>query len=73
MIHSTIDAAHCYRNAVAERFNGILQYEFDLDAAFPTFTDAQDAVASSVHRYNTIRTHWSLELQTPYAVFSQAA
>ena len=73
MIPSTTDGAHCYQNAVAERVNGILKDEFDLDAVFPTFTDAQDAVASAIHRYNTIRTHWSLELQTPYAVFSQAA
>jgi transposase InsO family protein len=58
---------------MVERINGIFKDEFDLDAVFPTFTDAQDAVASAIHRYNTIRTHLRLELQTPYAVFSQAA
>jgi transposase InsO family protein len=58
---------------MVERINGIFKDEFDLDAVFPTVTDAQDAVASAIHRYNTIRTHWSLALQTPYAVFSQAA
>jgi len=73
MLPSMTDGAHCYQNAVAERVNGILKDEFDLDAVFPTFPAAQEAVASAIHRYNTIRTHWSLDLQTPHAVFHRAA
>ena len=74
MLPSMTDGAHCYQNAVAERVNGILKDEFDLDAVFPSFPAAQEAVASAIIRYNTVRTHWSLQLQTPYAVFfSQAA
>ena len=73
MIPSMTDAAHCYQNAVAERVNGILKDEFDLDAVFPSFTAAQYAVTHAVHIYNTIRTHWSLKLHTPHAVFHRAA
>ena len=73
MISSMTDGAHCYQNAVAERVNGILKDEFDLDAIFPIFLAAQEAVASAITRYNTIRTHWSLKLQTPHAVFYRAA
>jgi putative transposase len=73
MLPSMTDAAHCYQNAVAERVNGILKDEFDLDAVFPSVTAAQHAVADAVQIYNTVRTHWSLNLQTPHAVFSQAA
>jgi transposase InsO family protein len=73
MLPSMTDGAHCYQNAVAERVNGILKDEYDLDAVFPSFTAAQTAVASAIHRYNTLRTHWSLQLHTPHAVFYRAA
>ena len=72
MIPSMTDADHCYQNAVAERVNGILKDEFDLDAVFPSLYAAQAAVTQSVHIYNTARMHWSLDLQTPQAVFDQA-
>ena len=73
MLPSMTDGAHCYQNAVAERVNGILKDEFDLDAIFPSCTAAHAAVASAIHRYNTIRRHWSLDLHTPHAVFYRAA
>ena len=73
MLPSMTDDNHCYQNAVAERVNGILKDEFDLDQVFRSVTEAQHAVASAVERYNTVRTHWSLALQTPYDVFNQAA
>lgn len=73
MIPSMTDEHHCYQNAVAERVNGILKDEFDLDAVFPSVDAAQQAVARAVQTYNTVRTHWSLELHTPHAVFHQAA
>ena len=72
MLPSMTDAAHCYQNAVAERVNGILKDEFDLDAVFPTFAVAQHAVAHAVAIYNTVRPHWSLDLRTPQAVFQPA-
>lgn len=73
MLPSMTDGAHCYQNAVAERVNGILKDEFDLDAVFPTFTAALQAVTRAIHTYNTVRTHWSLNLRTPHTVFYQAA
>jgi putative transposase len=73
MISSMTDESHCYQNAVAERVNGILKDEFDLDAEFASVGAAHQAVRQAVDTYNTIRTHWSLELQTPHTVFHQAA
>ena len=73
MLSSMTDADHCYQNAVAERLNGILKDEFDLDAVFASMTAAQHAVAHAITIYNTMRTHWSLSLQTPQQVFQQVA
>ncbi len=67
------DANHCYQNAIAERVNGILKDEFDLDMVFPSVLTAQHAVAQAVHTYNTRRLHGSLEYQTPAQVFYPAA
>lgn len=73
MLPSMTNANHCYQNAIAERVNGILKDEFNLDAVFPSFVDAHAAVAQAVDRYNTIRLHGSLALQTPAQVFACAA
>lgn len=73
MWSSMTDADHCYQNAVAERVNGILKDEFNLDAEFQTFNDARSAVTKAILVYNTKRTHWSLGLHTPMEVFKQAA
>lgn len=73
MLPSMTDADHCYQNAIAERVNGILKDEFDLDAVFPSLSAARQAVARAVSIYNTMRRHWSLALRTPEHVFQQAA
>ena len=73
MLPSMTDENHCYQNAVAERINGILKDEFDLDAVFASVAAVIDAVTQAVRIYNTVRTHWSLDLQTPDHVFYQAA
>ena len=73
MLPSMTDADHCYQNAVAERVNGILKDEFDLDAIFAALAEAQHAVAHAIETYNTVRTHGSLQLQTPQQVFDNAA
>ncbi|WP_156798837.1 IS3-like element ISGau1 family transposase [Gemmatimonas aurantiaca] len=73
LLPSMTDANHCYQNAIAERVNGILKDEFDLDAIFPSLPAAQRAVADAIHRYNTVRLHGSLQLQTPAHVFTHAA
>ena len=56
---------NCYENALAERVNGILKNEFNLDTKFRTKQHAIQAVKQTVYIYNTIRPHWSLNLKTP--------
>lgn len=73
MLPSMTDENHCYQNAVAERVNGILKDEFDLDTDFPSFLVARAAVTQAIATYNTVRTHGSLQRQTPHAVFHHAA
>lgn len=73
MSASMTDENHCYQNAVAERINGILKDEFDLDMEFPSMTRLQAVVAESIRIYNYERIHWSLGLRTPQQVFSDVA
>lgn len=56
---------NCYENALAERINGILKGEFNLDTKFKTKKHAVEAVQQSIYIYNTYRPHWSLKLKTP--------
>jgi len=55
----------CYENALAERVNGILKDEFNLDTTFKTKSHAARAVHQSIYIYNQRRPHWSIDLQTP--------
>lgn len=73
MLSSMTDESHCYQNAIAERLNGILKDEFNLDAVFETFGELQAAIQKAVRVYNTKRTHFSLKLNTPQQVFREAA
>jgi len=73
MLSSMTDDNHCYQNAVAERVNGILKDEFDLDAVFRNFDELKIAVDKAVHVYNTKRSHFSLGLRTPQEVYALAA
>jgi transposase InsO family protein len=56
---------HCYDNAVAERVNGILKDEYNLDMTFTTKKDAYRALWNAVEIYNTRRPHMSLNYQIP--------
>lgn len=73
MLPSMTDESHCYQNAVAERVNGILKDEFNLDAVFENFAELRRAVVKAILVYNTKRTHWSLDLRTPQEVYDNAA
>jgi transposase InsO family protein len=73
MVPSMTDENHCYQNAIAERVNGILKDEFDLDQVFPTVYAVQQVVKRAVEVYNSKRRHFSLELQTPDSVYHQKA
>lgn len=56
---------HCYENCYAERINGILKDEYNLDLSFRTKKQAQLAVAQSVDLYNNHRPHGSIGMQKP--------
>lgn len=56
---------NCYENALAERINGILKDEFNLDSTFRTKQQAIQTVHESIYIYNQHRPHWSLNLKTP--------
>lgn len=73
MLSSMTDDNHCYQNAVAERVNGILKDEFNLDAVFRTFDELKAAVDEAIRVYNTKRLHFSLDLRTPEEVYAEAA
>ena len=62
-------AGNCYENAIAERVNGILKTEFELDQNFKSKVIALKAVSNAIKLYNTKRPHRSLELKTPAMVF----
>jgi len=57
-----------YENAVAERVNETLKYEFGLKRKFVDLKELKKAVAQAVWLYNNKRVHWSLGLKTPQQV-----
>lgn len=66
---SMAKAGDPYENAVAERVNGILKYEFDLKDNFKNFSIAKKEIEKAVYLYNHKRPHWSINLNTPNQVF----
>ena len=62
---SMADKGNCYQNAMAERVNGILKNEFNLDATFKSKKQAIETVHQSIYIYNQHRPHWALEFKTP--------
>lgn len=54
-----------YENAIAERVNGILKEEFNLQGVFSTLEQAQQAVDVAVQNYNHLRPHASCDYLTP--------
>lgn len=67
---SMTDGYDCYQNALAERMNGILKYEF-LVVRPADLSQAQQMVRESVAIYNRYRPHLSLAYQTPDQVHYQ--
>jgi len=65
---STTQQYDPYENAVAERVNETLKYEFGLNKQAPNLKTLKKLVKQSVHIYNTQRIHWSLGLRTPEEV-----
>lgn len=65
MILSTTEKYDPYENAVAERINGILKYEFGLIKTIPSLSIANKMLKEAVQIYNKERRHCSLQMQTP--------
>ncbi|ACU53917.1 Integrase catalytic region [Acidimicrobium ferrooxidans DSM 10331] len=57
--------ATCYDNAVAESFFGSLKRELVARYRFANLSGARSAIASWIHRYNTVRLHSSLGYLPP--------
>ena len=62
---STTQQYDPYENAVAERINETLKYEYGLNRKVPNLTILNMLVKQSVDIYNNERVHWSLGLKTP--------
>ena len=67
-VMSTTQNSDPYENAIAERINGILKYEFGLRKTLPSVEVARKIVKQAVGIYNNERLHWSLDLKTPQLV-----
>lgn len=65
MVLSTTEKYDPYENAVAERINGILKYEFGLIKTIPSLEIANKMLQQAVDIYNNERRHRSLEMNTP--------
>lgn len=70
---SMTEVLHCYENAMAERVNGILKQEYEMDQKFRTKAQAKKAFDQAVLIYNTRRPHLSLNYRFPADVHSEAA
>jgi putative transposase len=57
-----------YENAIAERINRTLKYEYGLKQIIKNTTIAQEAAKQAVSIYNNLRTHFSLDLRKPAEV-----
>ncbi len=67
-VMSTTQQSDPYENAIAERINGILKYEFGLRKTIASADIARKMIKEAVHIYNNDRLHWSLDLKTPQTV-----
>lgn len=54
-----------YENAVAERINRTIKYEYGLIRKIKNLTLAKKMIDNAVHKYNELRPHFSLNLYTP--------
>ena len=68
---STTQQYDPYENAIAERINGILKYEFGLKNTIKSVEIAQAIIKEAVELYNNDRMHWSLDLKKPQEVHLQ--
>jgi putative transposase len=62
---SMTDNGDPYENAVAERVNGILKDEYELNETYSDYHAALEATKSAVYKYNHKRPHRSVSLMFP--------
>ena len=70
---SMTEVMHCYENAMAERINGILKQEYEMDRTFRTKAQAKAAFEQAVWLYNHRRPHLMLSYRFPADVHAEAA
>jgi putative transposase len=70
---SMTEVMHCYENALAERVNGILKQEYEMDRTFRTKEQARLAFKQAVWLYNYRRPHLNLSMRFPATVHAEAA
>lgn len=70
---SMTQVMHCYENAQAERVNGILKQEYELDRKFRKKAHARKSFEQAVWLYNHRRPHLSLNYRFPVEVHEEAA
>lgn len=70
---SMTQVMHCYENAQAERVNGILKQEYELDRRFRTKAQARRTFEQAVWLYNHRRPHLCLGYRFPANVHEEAA
>jgi putative transposase len=58
-------------NAIAERLNGILKYEFDIVRGFQTHAQAVKHISQAIQLYNHERPHASCDMLTPVKAHEQ--
>ncbi|NQY66759.1 MAG: IS3 family transposase [Flavobacteriales bacterium] len=71
IIISMTEKSDPYENAIAERINGILKYEFGLDQIFDSFELLEQQTIEAIALYNQVRPHMSIELLTPNQAHQQ--
>ena len=67
---SMAEAGNCYENAIAERVNGILKNEFNLDAEFKSINQAKQATEQAIKTYNEKRPHMSIGMKKPIELYA---
>lgn len=70
---SMTEINHCAENSHAERVNGILKNEYNLDLEFRNHAQAVQAVEEAINLYNQERPHKSLGMRKPAEVHLKAA
>lgn len=54
-----------YENAIAERINGILKDEYELNETYTDYHTAMEAVKIAIYKYNQKRPHRSIDFMFP--------